>query len=346
MVAPPRFAAARLPGSGRVPEVHLHIGLNKTGTSAIQRFLASHPVELRRHGVLYPQTGRRGDAHYGLSRALGFAHGRERTIEADERNRLGAELRDEFAQSGCSRIILSSEDFVIPGEVRGVREFLDGFDCRIVAYVRRHDHWWLSAWNQAVRMVVDPPWPAGDIQSYLRFQRKRRSRYGDFRRLLESWADAFDPAHVVVRPFESTQNPRGVVADFVETVGLQDLAVLAGQQRERINESSGIEALYLLDIVQRAGLAPTLRERLKAGILADPQQGERDIARIMPPGLRRRLIRENRPDYAWIARTFLGRADGTLFIEPDPGADPDWQAPVLPGPAEALGRILRIADTG
>ena len=36
------------------PKLYLHIGINKTGTSAIQRYLSSHRAELVRESVLYP----------------------------------------------------------------------------------------------------------------------------------------------------------------------------------------------------------------------------------------------------------------------------------------------------
>jgi hypothetical protein len=59
------------------PTVYLHIGMNKTGTSALQRFFAQNQVRLAENGVLYPVSGRAGDAHYCLSRALGFGDRRD-----------------------------------------------------------------------------------------------------------------------------------------------------------------------------------------------------------------------------------------------------------------------------
>lgn len=52
--------------------VYLHIGMNKTGTSALQRFFVKNQVRLAEHGVLYPVSGRIGDAHYQISAVLGF----------------------------------------------------------------------------------------------------------------------------------------------------------------------------------------------------------------------------------------------------------------------------------
>lgn len=52
--------------------VYLHIGMNKTGTSALQRFFARNQVSLARFGILYPITGQVGEAHFELSHVLGF----------------------------------------------------------------------------------------------------------------------------------------------------------------------------------------------------------------------------------------------------------------------------------
>ena len=213
------------------PKLYLHIGINKTGTSAIQRYLSSHRAELVRESVLYPVTGRAGEAHYGLSRALGFAHGKP-PVNAQELERLRSALLEEMRASDAQSVILSSEDFVLRGDIARVREFLSAFDCRIVVYLRRHDHWWLSSYNQAVKMVANPPWEPG-INAYLQFCRKRKSARASHRELLERWAEVFGVPAICVRPYEAAQNEGGVVADFLRTTGLAELAAGAAGSSER-----------------------------------------------------------------------------------------------------------------
>ncbi|MBK6584051.1 MAG: hypothetical protein IPG20_14330 [Gammaproteobacteria bacterium] len=324
------------------PKLYLHIGINKTGTSAIQRYLSSHRAELVRESVLYPVTGRAGEAHYGLSRALGFAHGKP-PVNAQELERLRSALLEEMRASDAQSVILSSEDFVLRGDIARVREFLSAFDCRIVVYLRRHDHWWLSSYNQAVKMVANPPWEPG-INAYLQFCRKRKSARASHRELLERWAEVFGVPAICVRPYEAAQNEGGVVADFLRTTGLAELAAGAAGSSERVNESLAGDVVHILDLVQRARISPRMRETLKIKLLAERVAAPAAAVDLMRPRLRRRLIEENRPDYEYIARTFLGREDGVLFREPEPRGDEAWEAPPLPDKVAVIGRILNLLD--
>jgi hypothetical protein len=317
--------------------LYLHIGMNKTGTSSIQRYLAHNDHRLLSAGWLYPRTGRSVDTHYGLSRALGFAHGRP-AVDAAELSRLRAELDREVAESAAGALVLSSEDFVLRGDIAQVRDFLAGFDVRIVVYLRRHDHWWASVYNQAVKMVADPPWERG-IQGYIRFARRRQGRQGRYRELLDNWASEFGVTSMRVRPFEAEQNPGGVVADFLRTIECPELAGAATAGAGRVNEALSAEALQLLEVVQRAAIPEELRRRLKERLLELP--GDGSAGALLGPGLRRRLIEEQREDYEYIARTYLARRDGVLFREPEPlprGAGE--RAP--PPPLDAVAIVSRV----
>lgn len=331
-------------GSGAVPAVrlYLHIGMNKTGTSAIQRFLSQNDHQLMAAGWLYPRTGRTVDAHYELSRALGFAH-RNPPVDLAALARMRAAIDREVAASGARAVILSSEDFVLRGGVTGVREFLAGYDTRIVVYLRRHDHWWASVYSQAVKMVADPPWERG-IQGYIRFTRRRQGRQGRYRELLDSWAAEFGSGAMCVRPFEAEQNSGGVVADFLRTIEVPALSNIAPGDAGRVNESLSGETLQLLEVVQRATISAEVRRRLKERLLALP--GDRSEGALLGPGLRRRLVEEQLEDYAYIARTYLGRADGVLFHESVPlprGAGDGAPAATLDAVAIA-SRLIGLLD--
>jgi hypothetical protein len=98
------WPAAVVPGQRRVL---IHAGLHKTGTTALQRFLATAAEELRGQGVLYPNSGRPldlPDAHYNIAWQMG----------GDRRFRSSAGTLDDVAfeiSSFPGDAILSSEDF-------------------------------------------------------------------------------------------------------------------------------------------------------------------------------------------------------------------------------------------
>jgi hypothetical protein len=116
-------------------EAILHIGTNKTGTSAIQHFLYQHTDFLAEHGFVYPKTGR-GDspAHHPLAEIL--------AEDPDLAPQLGEQLQREA--QGQRGIILSSEAFrTHPPEA--VAAMLSGFDTKVVVFLRPHlPH--LSSW--------------------------------------------------------------------------------------------------------------------------------------------------------------------------------------------------------
>jgi hypothetical protein len=98
-----RPAAHWLAGAGR--RVLLHAGLHKTGTTVLQRFLASAADGLRAQGVLYPAAGQgSSDGHHNIAWQLA----------GDRRFRSSAGALDDVAleiSSFSGDAILSSEDF-------------------------------------------------------------------------------------------------------------------------------------------------------------------------------------------------------------------------------------------
>lgn len=316
--------------------LYLHIGTNKTGTSAIQRYFNTHRAALLRQRLLYPVTGCNGEAHYGFSRALGFSHGPQANSAA-ELGALSRQLQNEVKKSRANTCVISSEDFILPKQVAAVRKFFEGFECRVVVYLRRHDYWWESAYAQAVKMKENPPWGRG-IGHFINFNARKNPNYGNYRFLVDRWADVFGADRMIVRPYEPAQNPGGVVADFLRTLGLPEAAEQAANNVERVNESLSHRALFILDILQRAKIDPSVRADLSRKLLADTWK--RSGRSLMSPLLRRELVERNLDDYAYIAKKYLGRKDGKLFTEPLPDPDEPWKAPVMPNMVEVVTHVV------
>jgi hypothetical protein len=316
----------------------LHVGANKTGTSAIQRFCNSQRASLAANGVLYPAAGCSGEAHYRLSDAFGFGHGAaseeaRRALQADIRSALAAEI----AATDARQVVFSSENFVLYGSVVAVRDFFRDFDVRVVVYVRRHDSWWPSAWNQSVRHAVAPKWGRG-LDAYVAFQRAMNPRYGDWRKLVERWASVFGKAAVIVRPYERAQIAPGIVTDFFRQLGRPELAAEAAAP---VNESLDAWSLQMLDIAQHADIAEDARQRIIEYTLRHPRTG----APFLPSAEQaRRFVEPFRADYEYLAREYLGRADGQLFREPLPQDDSGSTASPAPAAEEVMAWTLKALD--
>ncbi len=319
--------------------LYLHIGTNKAGSSAIQRTLVAHEKTLRAAGLLYPRTGRVGSgAHHLVSHVLGFSQGKPPTVrERGGLENLGRKLIDECDRRGCRSLVLSSEVFTNRGDIARVRDFLAGWDVNIVVYLRRHDHWWASCYGQGVRMTPNPPWPLG-FEGYIAWQRAHPHK-GDYRKLLDAWAAVFGADKLLVRPYEREQNSPSIVADFLRTIGFPTLADTVGAAVAQHNVSPAERELAIIDAIQHARLAHGVRKRLITAIAT--RSGQVRGGGFISPVERLRMLEENLEDYRYIARTYMGRSDGVLFLEPPPDPHAPWTPPP---PASSQEIIEAIAQ--
>jgi hypothetical protein len=321
------------------PKLFIHIGTNKTGTSAIQQFLSGHRKELAKQGLLYPKTGCSGGAHYEISRTLGFDYG-VKPAPLAERTALLGRLRAEVEASQCEKWVISSENFVLPKDVQLVHELFSDFDCRIVVYFRRHDHWWFSAYNQAVKMVIHPPWGRG-FQGFLNFNRRRNPKFGNYRALLDRWEAAFGRENIIVRPFEGVQNQPNIIVDFINALGCAELCAFVPESEvPQVNRSLDHRSTFLLETFQRMQVDDEVRQLLIDHVMenVDPQCNEP----VVPPELRRKLVDEGKAQYEYIARNFLKRSDGVFFHEPPPDPDAAWSKPKYPTLVEVADIIAQV----
>jgi hypothetical protein len=135
-------------------QVILHIGYPKTGTTALQRFWHLNQTILRDSGLLYPEAGLVGAAHFAYSYQLGLHDSIKMDVPPFEA--LITALRAEMDQSGLQRALLSSEAFIKAANPEPLRAAFDGFDVKILIYLRRHDHFFESGYSQSVRSATSP----------------------------------------------------------------------------------------------------------------------------------------------------------------------------------------------
>ena len=310
--------------------IFLHIGTNKTGTTAVQHFFAQQRDALKEHGVLYPATACNGVAHYALGTALGFSHGKKSNIDTLETELLSLKdaFRNEIEQSAAQTVLISAENFFgAQNSIQPVQSFFADYDTRIIIYLRRHDSWWESAYNQAVKMTKKPLWNHG-IKSYIRYMKRKNPNYGSYRTLVDQWADAFGKENIIVRPYEQQQNQPDIISDFLHTIGLPSLTQQLTALPERKNESLPFFALNLIDIYKRADVDPEIRSSLIKQAMTISENNK--CSSISSPVLRRQLVDENMQDYEYIAKEYLGREDGRLFYDSLPDPEEAWSKPRYP----------------
>jgi hypothetical protein len=155
VVLPAPFVA-----TGAGPDLTLHVGLHKTGTTYVQRQLLANRDRLARQGVLVPLAGLDDRSAAEQARTGGFAGhlGMARHVR-DGSAPVWSDLKAEIAQSGAGRVVISCENLTFPQNAdRGQRiaSLADrlrevGFGrVSLVASVRRPDAWVEALWRENV----------------------------------------------------------------------------------------------------------------------------------------------------------------------------------------------------
>lgn len=290
----------------------IHIGMNKTGTTALQAALFQNRSALARAGLLYPKTGLGSRAagrglHYRLSESF-----LARDPNAPD---MVAGLLKEIDGSDATHAIVSSEFFVELQELDALRDSLSGRPVRILVYLRRHDHWVSSLFSQGVKSRANPPW-GPSVEQFIRHIRRNIGHYYVYSRLLDRWAAAFGQDAIDLRLY----GHGNIVAEVLSGFGI-DPDTLSGfsMPEDRANSSPSRRQLAAIDHIQRASYPDHVRHALVRRILdtADPERERR----LMTSETAQALLDEHAEDYTRIARTYLGREDGILFDEapPEPG---------------------------
>jgi hypothetical protein len=253
--------------------LHVHVGIPKTGSSALQRFLLDNRDRLADSGVFLPRTGQRHDGpHHPLVRRLsGLAGTRAPKIEA-----LAAEIR----ASGLPAALITSE-YIVPlmrASLLGwsFRRLAGmGFRLRFHAFVRPQPDLLNSAYPELLRSTL--AWRS--FEDFV--AERRRSPARAFQTLLAPLARHAE-APLTLHPYTAAARRTGIWWPFLAGLGIDEGDrrgwVLPGE----VNRSMGPLATHavgrLVRRIERRGLIrgfrnrQLLRDRIRAATLAFPAE--------------------------------------------------------------------------
>lgn len=260
----------------------IHIGTEKTGSTAIQSYLQHHRRELGAAGIHCCESYGKGNnrafaaAFTAPSRQDDYIRQHE-LDDPGKRTRwfesLAAQFDREVREAGRSAdvFLISSEHLhsrlQSPEEVQAVADFvLPRFDSvEIRCYLRRQEELALSRFSEALRAGYAPP---ALLPKGYWFRRNKLAPYFDYAALLDRWALAFGDSAVRPRIFSrNTLHHGDVVADFLLALGQ---AKAPDSRVKRVNEGLPAvtqAAIYMLNrqtAQPRSAEAKTLRKRLIA----------------------------------------------------------------------------------
>lgn len=135
--------------------LYIHIGLPKTGTSAIQKFfIDNYDILKEKYDFCYPEFGRWVDgSHHNIAFSLSTNPYVEMKSNEEQKLYLD-ELEKAIITSDCKNILLSSECFHLYNNNNFISKFKDKYNIKIICYLRRQDQYLESIYAQNVRDLV------------------------------------------------------------------------------------------------------------------------------------------------------------------------------------------------
>jgi hypothetical protein len=292
---------------------YIHVGPHKTGTTSIQWFLQENRAELLKQGVFVPESETKHGAHHAIVQKLcGQELGAHREPSA-------AKAIHAIVETRCEAIVISSEalEAIIRNSDRArvffnrIREL--NLEPKLILFPRNQSQWINSIYSSAVKTFRRSD-PFQDFAAAAAAARYRSLKFSPWIAL----ADAHD-IQLIARPFTKEILNRGVVAEFLQIIGISSSKLRDAQIRR--NEGAGPFTVSVAREVMRSlGIADNQLKWLQAmrckAKLATYLR-ERGLADTGYCGLSNELARhieaELQPDNDVFAKRVWGRPWAEVF---------------------------------
>ena len=328
----PNLARSKLPDK---PRLVIHIGSTKTGSTYLQHLMEENRPELIKNCVWYPEVGlfwqeNRPHKQAGHANFTASAVKKKKFLLKYINNGL------KLLSGRIHTIILSSEAFFLHDQAERLVDYFADFDVEMIVYLRRQDEWANSQYVElvgggAVNRVGSSfdDWVASEST-------KERL---DYLSMLERWHKKLPLNKITVRAFEMAQFLEGdLVRDFAATAGLPELLALTPPHQGKKN-SFPLENGHL-KILRRYNSEEFGSREKYLGFIEAVTNGiresrERTGRKIHKPW----VISEEQgecllADYAkcneTIARKYMGREDGALFLDTKPKNVESYDGDLIP----------------
>lgn len=209
-------------------KIHLHIGAPKTGTTSVQKFIHDHADELARNDFFVPPG-----LHAELPLTLLDEHFRKHghawltywPVMQKGCEQAWSEVLDQFTRSGCSRCIISAEnfselvDYANPDDSdphgHKIMEMLAGFEVRVVVYLRPIAAYVESMYKERIKNSAE----IRSCENLLCSWQKNGSSYFHPTKYLDYFARLFGRDNLVIRKYSRAGFPQGdIVRDFFDAI--------------------------------------------------------------------------------------------------------------------------------
>lgn len=234
----------------------LHIGSEKTGTTAIQHFLADNRALLKQQGYYYPSTDFCDFAHFSLVAPFHSLDNNGKPLEFIPKNNqtsyeVWEPIKEIFEEDKDAKVIISAEHFSSRLKEKGIealKQMIDwvnpNLDVEIVYYVRRQDEYFESWYSTHVKaggtLTVDEAFK----------MRLNQKWFYDHYFIVSHWINMFSNAEIKVVPFEKTQLKNHLFEDFCDRVGL----IFDSNFKINVKDSNEAWSFPFLDLAREVNL--------------------------------------------------------------------------------------------
>lgn len=281
--------------------IYLHIGTPKAGSSSIQNTLFNNIENLKRQGYLYPKTGLKLANHYFLADSI-----INPTINSEE---IYTQLLKEFEESKSNNLIISTERFHIletPEQIKILKNLLEGYNIKIIIYLRRQDLFIQSAYGQQIRGQLSIT-----IQDFLK-KKIPATKLLDYYSRLEMWSNVFGKENITVQPFERKQLGNGLINNFFSFLEITDTQNFNLTEYEKVNMGLNSYETELLRVLNKHNLQPAIIQKLKDYIISNSSHKTSDLLSYKE---KTALLRKYKACNQKIAEEYLKREAGNLFYD-------------------------------
>jgi len=319
--------------SNTKPRLYLHIGSSKTGSSAIQAFMAQNTEQLAARGFWYPTIGRQDDiqlldAHHLLASGISFGATALHKAFFDKNNMSEyfsdciEQLKAGAADRPQCATVLSSEylwGLISPRFIGRISELTEDFDTKIIVYLRRQDLWLQSMYNERVK--------AGERKSFSAWSAeflKRPRVCLNYMRILRQWASVVGRKNVIVQVYEKSPRPQDIYADFASVLSISDIDGFA-IPLNTVNPSADARGMSILRFFNRLGTTGYFRNKIVLPFLI--RRNRRTLhapLHFMPADDAQTLLDRFQRSNDRVAETYFDPPRQELFTDPEPTID-NWK---------------------
>lgn len=200
-------------------KLYLHVGMPKTGTSALQLFFAKNRERLYEDGICYPELDAPVRVEEKPRRFGGNAI--DFVVFSREVEDMSKETRQFFEDickklQDCDKDILLSYEGLFGCNVKVYKNFKDrGFDVKVIVYLRRQDLWGESAWNQEVKK--------GDYTNSCFEYVQKKDYVCDYYKKLTEIAAVVGKDNIIVSVYESGEGRQeDIFTTFLNILGIHN----------------------------------------------------------------------------------------------------------------------------